>query len=413
MMMRCQSTRSLFLLIFTLAPLAGCRGADSELLAKDPAVAKPPPEEHPRQRLPLGDSCRWLWNQQTEDGGWHSQHYGLLKSGQAYTPFILHTLLEVPESICPRPAGAVERALQFIRRNTNAAGVIGMSDPDVLEYPNYSTAYALLCFLKIDPTDPLVGRMADYLQRQQYRETRGFPDDHPAHGGWGFGGTLSDGQPGHMDLAHTRRVLQALNAADRLHRDAGQAAERFLRLVQRHPTCQRAQPQLDPDHSRSETVALYDGGFYFSPVVLAANKGRVERETEQPYLRSYASATCDGVLSLLQAGVTAEDERVQKAIEWLMLHPQIDYPAGVPTDHPEPWGEASHFYHLAVRAEANRALQIKGDWQQRIRDHLVELQRDDGHFVNQSSPLMKEDDPLLATTLAVIALVQSSQRGDQ
>jgi hypothetical protein len=148
-------------------------------------------------------------------------------------------------------------------------------------------------------------------------------------------------------------------------------------------------------------------------VVLAAKKGRTELETEQPYLRSYASATCDGLLSLLAVGAGPDDERVHKAIEWLTLHPQVDYPQGVPTDHPEPWGEAVHYYHLAVRAEANRAVQMEGDWRQRISDHLATLQKEDGHFVNQVSPLMKEDDPLLATSLAVIALAHSRERDDQ
>ena len=411
--MRHQRAGVLLLLALALATFAGCHDASSQVFTKNPAPAEQTAENESRQQFPLADSCRWLWNQQAEDGGWHSQHYGLLKTGQAYTPFILHTLLEVPESVCPRPAEAVRKALEFIRKHTNEDGVIGIFDPDVLEYPNYSTAYALLCFLKTDPTDPLVGRMVEYLKQQQYREARGFPEDHPAHGGWGFGGSLPDGQPGHMDLAHTRRVLQALHAAGSLDKDTGQAAQRFLRLVQRHPECRQAQPQLDPDHPHADAVAPYDGGFYFSPVVLAANKGRTELETEQPYLRSYASATCDGLLSLLAVGAGPDDERVHKAIEWLTLHPQVDYPQGVPTDHPEPWGEAVHYYHLAVRAEANRAVQMEGDWQQRISDHLATLQKEDGHFVNQVSPLMKEDDPLLATSLAVIALAHSRERDDQ
>ena len=412
-MMRKHLACSLLLVVLTLAPLAGCQDATSQVLTSDPRPAVLPTKDNVRQLDPLVKSCRWLWNQQAEDGGWHSQHYALLKTGQAYTPFILHTLLTVPESVCPRPAGAVKRAIEFLRRHTNEEGVIGMSDPDVLEYPNYSTAYALLCLVKTNPTDPLVGQMARYLEKQQYREDRGFPEDHLAHGGWGFGGNLPDGQPGHMDLAHTRRVLQALKATGSLRPDTRQAAERFLRLVQRHPECTRAQPRLDPDHPHAEAVAPYDGGFYFSPVVLAANKGRTELETEQPYLRSYASATCDGLLALLAAGAGADDERVKKAIDWLSLHPQIDYPQGVPTDHPEPWGEAVHYYHLAVRAEANRAIQAKGDWGQEIRDHLATLQKEDGHFVNQTSPLMKEDDPLLATSLALIALSHSRQHEDQ
>ncbi|MEE2686315.1 MAG: prenyltransferase/squalene oxidase repeat-containing protein [Planctomycetota bacterium] len=412
-MRRHQHTSLRLLLVLILATLAGCHNVDSQVLPRDVAPAAHIEVVDGQRQGPLVKSCRWLWDQQAQDGGWHSQHYGLLKSGQAYTPFVLHTLLEIPESVFPRPAGAVERALEFIRTHTSEEGVIGISDPDVLEYPNYSTAYALLCFLQTDPTDPLVGRMAEYLKKQQYREGRGFPEDHPAHGGWGFGGSLPDGQPGHMDLAHTRRVLQALHAAGSLDHDTSEAAQRFLRLVQRHPTCRRSQPQLDPDHPYSDAVAPYDGGFYFSPVVLAANKGRTELETEQPYLRSYASATCDGLLSLLAVGAGSDDERSERAIGWLAIHPRIDYPAGVPIDHPEPWGEAVHYYHLAVRAEANRAVHVKGDWGQEIRDHLADLQKEDGHFVNQVSPLMKEDDPLLATSLAVIALAHSRQQGDQ
>ena len=44
----------------------------------------------------LGRAVRWLWSQQSEDGGWHSQTYGLLRSGQSLTPFVLDALLAVP-----------------------------------------------------------------------------------------------------------------------------------------------------------------------------------------------------------------------------------------------------------------------------------------------------------------------------
>src|SRR5688572_8476318 len=51
----------------------------------------------------LARAAGWLWAQQSEDGGWHSQTYGLLKSGQALTPFVLHALLDVPEDVAARP----------------------------------------------------------------------------------------------------------------------------------------------------------------------------------------------------------------------------------------------------------------------------------------------------------------------
>ena len=47
-------------------------------------------------RNSLRRTCRFLWSRQGEDGGWHNQTYGLLRSGQAHTPFILYTLLKVP-----------------------------------------------------------------------------------------------------------------------------------------------------------------------------------------------------------------------------------------------------------------------------------------------------------------------------
>src|SRR6266576_7347064 len=65
----------------------------------------------------LERGCRFLWSQQSDDGGWHSRTYGLMKSGQSLTPFVLNTLLQVPESSCRRPAGAVDRAIGFLKRN--------------------------------------------------------------------------------------------------------------------------------------------------------------------------------------------------------------------------------------------------------------------------------------------------------
>jgi hypothetical protein len=353
----------------------------------------------------LARAAAWLWAQQAEDGGWHSQTYGLLRSGQALTPFVLNALLDVPEEVAARPPGATERALAFLRLHLNADAAIGLADPDVLEYPNYSTAYALLCFEKAGAAEDraLVARMERYLLQQQFDEARGFNLDHPAYGGWGFGERLATGVVGHMDLAHTRRVLEALRASECSDTEAFQRAQHFLRLVQRHSSETRPQPALVTLPAEEPASDVYDGGFYFSPIVLAANKGR-EEQAPQPHFRSYATATCDGLLALLAAGVSVDDERVQKAADWLRRHPELTRPEGIPLDHPEPWHDALHFYHLAVRSEVYSALNWPGDWREQIRTHLAAQQQGDGSFANTRSHLMKEDDPLLCTALAVIAL---------
>ncbi len=389
------------------------------LAPSDNDLAQPFIKATTRAGSPLRQAVDYLWGKQAEDGGWHSEKYGLLRSGQALTPFILHSLLMVPEEVHPRSSDAVNRALAFIRRHTDERGVLGVADPDVLEYPNYATAYALRCLELVgaEQDRELVERMRAYLKAEQFTETRGIQPQSLAFGGWGFGGRQRFGETGHMDIAHTRRVLQALRETESEVEDAEVSwrAEQFLGGMQRLPSDPRPQPK-SPDANvqfslANRTSDNYDGGFYFSPVVLAANKGREARnEQGEPIgFRSYATSTCDGVLCLLACGVKPDDQRLRDATTWLAKHQNLDYPEGVPRDHPEPWGDAIHFYHLAARAEVNRRLEWPGEWRSEIEQLLAGDQRADGSFVNERSHLMKEDDPYLCTALALIALTNSAR----
>src|ERR1700684_1689998 len=77
----------------------------------------------PRAALPR--AVEYLWSQQEADGGWHSHTYGLLRSGQALTPFVLDALLQVPEDVYAPPRERVDRAIAFIREHTQATGALG------------------------------------------------------------------------------------------------------------------------------------------------------------------------------------------------------------------------------------------------------------------------------------------------
>jgi hypothetical protein len=207
-----------------------------------------------------------------------------------------------------------------------------------------------------------------------------------------------------MDIAHTRRVLQALREAGTADGAVFDRALVFLRLMQRHPSERRPHPApLETAASLSRGVR-FDGGFFFSPVVLDANKGMVLADRHGAFHGSYATATCDGILALLAAGLPPADERIRAARSWLLGHERLDHPEGIPTDTPQAWGEAVYYYHLAVRAETCAALGIPERLRTRMPLELAPRQRPDGSFANERNHLMKEDDPLLATALAVIAL---------
>ena len=96
----------------------------------------------------LQRAAQYLWTQQAEDGGFHSTTYGLLRSGQSLTPFVLGALLAVPEAASTARPAAVDRALEFIKKNTTADGALGLMDPTVADYPNYAIALAVTAIVK-------------------------------------------------------------------------------------------------------------------------------------------------------------------------------------------------------------------------------------------------------------------------
>lgn len=352
----------------------------------------------------LARACDYLWQQQGDDGGWHSSTHAVLRSGQALTPFITLALLESPAAACDRSPSRLTKALHFLRQHITPDGVLGVADPDILEYPNYATSLALRVFLRVGTAQDVPTRQAllQYLLRQQFVETRGITPTDVVYGAWGFGETqLAPGRSGHVDLSHTRRVLQAVQEAGHTEADTYAKAQMFLRLVQKHPTAPRLHPGQD-----TPGPMPYDGGFYFAPSVPGANKaGQVPATaTTAASPRSYATATCDGVLALLAAGVAPTEPRLQEARAWLQAHPALDAPQGFPPEQPGQWPRVLFFYHLAARAAVYHALAWPGDWRAEIVALLAARQQADGSFVNPLGALNKEDDPLLATALAVEAL---------
>ena len=141
--------------------------------------------------------------------------------------------------------------------------------------------------------------------------------------------------------------------------------------------------------------------------MLAASKGGVRTVDGVSYYASYATATGDGLLALLAAGVDPSDERVRSARSWLRRHPRLDIAQGIPAGGAESWAASVHYTHLATRSEAWAAAGGPGGWQRALGERLLERQQCDGSFINEVGFLMKEDDPLLATGLAVVALVKS------
>jgi hypothetical protein len=317
----------------------------------------------------LQKAVRYLRAQQAEDGGFHSAIYGLLRSGQSLTPFVLNALLSLPDSAARAKNNEIRRGFEFLKRNMNADGEIGRMDPAAADYPNYATSLSVTAMIKAgySHSDPDIKRMIAYLVAQQFSETNGWgPEDAP-YGAWGMGGSIRRRpDAGHVDLSMTRCVLEALRAS-------GVSSE--------DPVVLKSLTYLE----RSQNP---DGGFFFSTVNPEINKagdagGR---------FNSYGTATADGVLALRAAGIPDSDERIVKALQWLRAHHQPDHAPGFEATARESWGSGLRFYYAYVISRALPDLPV-----------TLPAQNSDGSFRN-SNKMVKEDDPLIATACALYVL---------
>jgi len=325
-----------------------------------------------------------LWKQQANDGGWPSHTYGLLRSGQSLTPFVLEALLQIPN----QPVDKIDRAIEFIRKNTNPDGALGMMDPTLPDYPNYATALAVsaICRAKRPGWQQQIAPMIAYLRRMQFTESTGWKQSDPPYGAWGMGGIdHPPPNPGHVDLSMSRYVIEALRAAGVQAEDPAFTRARIF--IER---CQNYDPK-HPDDA--------DGGFFFSTTEVETNKAGQIGE----HFRSYGTTTADGILALLAIGRPLKDERVRAAERWLTSHHRDMAVPGFIGEAHHRWPKGLAFYYAAASTQAFRAL--KTPLNPAVADELQRIQRADGSWSNPEN-LVKEDDPLIATAFAVRALAK-------
>jgi hypothetical protein len=306
----------------------------------------------------------YLWKRQRPSGGWHSETYGLLRSGQSLTALILNALLDAGAAPGdPR----IRKAVAFLARNVSADGGVGLTGDD---YPCYATALALRAFVRTK--SPLTSRLVQWLRTQQMSPENGWRPEQEAFGAWGIGGvprTAPDS--GHIDLSMTRHVLEALAEARVPATDP--AMTNAMVFVRR---CQNA-----------------DGGYFFSTVETGANKAG---ETSRGFA-SYGTTTADGLLSQIAAG----DRDIKPAIQWLRANDHPELPAGFNSAARERYAEGLRYYYADAATRAFRDAGLKREVA--FVDALLRAQRSDGSWRN-AEPLVKEDDPLIATAFAVSAL---------
>jgi squalene-hopene/tetraprenyl-beta-curcumene cyclase len=371
-------------LIIAAEPAVGCGRRNEPLFASiDKAVAA---------------GTRALIAAQDPDGAWRSRTYGALRDGLALTPTVLKAIVFAPEvegSAAARSRGAARLA----------SGPSGHE----LAFPIYSAAEAAIILSHLEPTKGNRAPWLDLLIRGQLTEELGWSPADLAYGAWGDAPRASRkadvnlGAAADADISSTLFALGALRIAGASADDP--AVRKALIFVAR---CQNI-----AEAAESDDPAYDDGGFFFSPTDPVRNKAGVAGSDRSGRVRyhSYGSATADGLRALLRCGLPPEHRRVVAARRWLERHFSATNNPGV--FEPARAGErdATYYYYAWSLAHAFRALggrMQEGEgketaWAELLAHELIRRQRGDGTWVNGFTA-SKEDDPLVATPLALGAL---------
>lgn len=347
---------------------------------------------------------------QSPDGAWRSRTYGALRDGLALTPTVLKAVVFAPD--VDGSIGARGRGASYLAGQVGAGGSLDARTSGVA-FPVYSAAEATLILSRVEVAGSGRVRLGwlTALRSRQLTEDLGWGPIDPPYGAWGDAvAPTIKGDPDRAADADTDADISSTLFAVGALRVAGASADdpavrKALAFVLR---CQN-----QAEEGREGDPAFDDGGFFFTPTDPVRNKAGVAGTDGRGCVRyhSYGSATADGLRALLRCGLSPDHPRVAAARRWLERHFSATHNPGAFEPARAAERDATYYYYAWSLAHAFRALggrMREGDgreaaWAERLAAELIRLQDRDGTWSNPFTA-SKEDDPLVATPLALGAL---------
>jgi hypothetical protein len=356
--------------------------------------------------------AEFLLSQQSEDGAWRSDTYGPLKDGPALTPLALNALL----AAAPDRKEAIRKAAKYLAALAKPDGDIAPPKQG-FEFAIYTSSLAVsaLSHPHCPEYPPARDAWLRFLKQRQLTEELGWKPEDREFGGWGYSrGLPRKPRPGELappliesNLSATTFALDALAAAGVPAKDP--LFTKALTFVHGCQNWEEDSARREPDFD--------DGGFFFiydDPVRNKAGVAGTDRRGRQRF-HSYGSVTADGLRCLTRCGVPESAPRHQAAAKWLQKHFQIGRHPGTYAERRE-MDRMAVFYYFSASASQEPAGSLRvnsGEREGTVREFLAEellkRQREDGSWLNPAHAV-REDDPITATSFALIALGTSAQR---
>jgi len=326
----------------------------------------------------------FLKQSQEENGSWSGA------KSPGITGVALTGLLQSGR-VTPDDAAAA-KALKYVESLINAKdGHIAGQSPRV-QLQNYVTSVNVMALkaANSDKYKSVIGDAAEFLKKLQWDEGEGKKTDDDFFGGAGYD---SKSRP---DMSNTQFFLDALKAAGVPRDDP--AFKNALTFVS------RSQNLKSEYNDRPWAGKINDGSFIYTP----AAGGETKADNNDQMLLGYGSMTYAGIKSLIYCGVTKDDPRIKKALEWIRKNYTVDANPGMP----KPIATRGLYYYYHTMAKCLDALGedvivdaagVKHEWRAELTAALAKRQRPDGSWLNETDRWM-EGDPHLVTGYALMAL---------
>lgn len=323
---------------------------------------------------------------QNSDGSW-----GKAPTNRGITGVIVTGMLRC--GVSPNDA-PVAKALTFIESlvNEKEGHIAG---PDAGGLTNYITSInvmALSAAGREAKYQPIIKDGVAYLKKYQWDESKGRTDKDDFYGGAGYGGGKT-----RPDLSNTSFFLEALKTAG-LPKD-DEAFKKATVFVSR---CQNFASEYN---TAAWAAKNNDGSFVYTGANGGENRRSDDTKTD---LAGYGSMTYAGIKSLIYAGISKDDPRMKKALEWIGKNYTVDANPGMPPQN----AQRGLYYYYHTMAKAMEALGedtftdakgTKHNWREDLLAAIAKRQKPDGSWKNDNDRWL-EGEPNLDSGYSLMAL---------
>lgn len=334
----------------------------------------------------------WLQANQNSNGWWSAPEQ------PAVTALALTAFKGDPKNRYHTPEPAwLKRGFDFVLASVQPDGGIHRSN-----LVTYNTSISMMALLAANKAeyDPVIRKARGFLVGLQ----RDFGDkgrlDDVFDGGIGYGSKYE-----HSDMGNTLAALEAIYHSRHLGADQKQLTDAkdldWAAAIQFLQNCQNLTAYNKQKWASDD--AQNKGGFVYYPGHSMAG-GETNAATGRIALRSYGSISYGGMLSYIYANLKRDDPRVVAVFDWLRANYTLEENPGM--------GPQGLYYYLHTMTKALTAYGVeelelkdgrKQNWRKEVAMRLLNLQRQDGSWLNDNARWL-EKDPALVTSYAVLSL---------